>query len=102
MAPSRRDTNRDSATTSENGRSKRRCRTAPAPTIIRLHQDLEPNENHPLFGVDPVRREAERQQLFATILARLANGPAKENAKQSTMEDEDTTESNRNNGDGEK
>lgn len=101
MPSPKRDTNRDSATTSKNGRSQRRCRTAPTPTIIRLHQDLEPNEHHPLFGVDPVRREAERQQLFATILARLANGPAKDDAKPSIMEDKDTTESNRNNGDGE-
>ena len=101
MASPKRDTNRDSASTSANGRSQRRCRTAPVPTIIRLHQDLEPNENHPLFGVDPVRREAERQQLFATILARLANGPAKNDAKPSTMEDEDTSESDRESGDGE-
>lgn len=47
---------------------------APVPVILRLRQDLEPNDAHPLAGIDPERRNAERLQLIAAILARLANG----------------------------
>lgn len=85
MAPSRRDTKRDSATTA----SRRGRRTAPVPTIIRLHQDLEPNENHPLGNIDPAAREEQRRQLFATILARIANGPAISGGEERTMEQTD-------------
>lgn len=53
----------------------RKARTrAATPVILRLRQDLAPNNAHPLAGIDPERRNAERLQLIAAILARLANG----------------------------
>jgi hypothetical protein len=45
------------------------------PAIIRLRQDLEPNEHHPLSDLNEDVRDQQRQQVFAEILARLANGP---------------------------
>lgn len=87
MARRRQDTTSDSTQTSAKTASRTGRRAAPVPTIIRLHLDLEPNENHPLVGLDPARREEERRQLFATILARIANGPAMSEDKQRTMEE---------------
>ena len=95
MAKRRRDTTGDSASTAANGSSRRGRQAAPSPTIIRLHQDLEPNENHPLNGIDPARREEQRRQLFASILARLANGPGIEASDQSIMKETDPTEDER-------
>ena len=55
--------------------AERKARTrAPAPVILRLRQDLAPNDNHPLAGLDPEQRNTERLKLIAAILARLANG----------------------------
>ena len=73
--------------------AERKARTrAPAPVILRLRQDLAPNENHPLAGVDPERRNADRQQLIASILARLANGPSLNTGKVDTMTEAEKTE----------
>ena len=95
MAKRQRDTSGDSAMPAANESSRRGRQAAPSPTIIRLHQDLEPNENHPLNGIDPARREEQRQQLFASILARLANGPSIETSKPATMKDTEPTEDER-------
>lgn len=66
--------------------AERKARTrAPAPVILRLRQDLAPNDHHPLSGVDPERRNADRQQLIASILARLASGPTSNTDKVDTM-----------------
>jgi len=91
MARRPRDTKRDSAATTAKTDSRRGRRTAPVPTIIRLHQDLEPNENHPLGNIDPAAREEQRRQLFATILARIANGPEITSGEERTMEQTDFT-----------
>lgn len=72
----------------------RRTRS-PRAVILRLHQELEPNENHPLFALGPDRRAEARQQLLATILARLASGPVKDEEEKSTMQNIDPTEGNR-------
>jgi hypothetical protein len=66
---------------------------APAPVILRLRQDLKPNEHHPLSGIDPERRNAERVQLIASVLARLANGQSAEADKVGTMTEADDIES---------
>ena len=66
--------------------AERKARTrAPVPVILRLRQDLAPNDHHPLAGVDPERRNADRQQLIASILARLANGPSLNSSGVGTM-----------------
>ncbi len=65
---------------------------APAPVILRLRQDLAPNDSHPLSGIDPERRNAERLQLIASILARLANGQSSVSGKVDTMMEADTIE----------
>jgi hypothetical protein len=65
---------------------------APKAVILRLHQELEPNENHPLHALGPVRRAEARQQLLATILTRLASGPVKDDDKPSTMHDVESSE----------
>ena len=65
---------------------------APAPVILRLRQDLKPNDRHPLSGIDPERRNAERVQLIASVLARLANGPSAEESKTDTMAEADVIE----------
>ncbi len=70
---------------------------APKAVILRLHQELEPNENHPLLALGPDRRAEARQQLLATILARLASGPGKNDEKESTIQDEETTKAAANN-----
>jgi hypothetical protein len=69
------------------GKRRRTCR-APVPVILRLRADLEANEHHPLAGLDPVVRDAERQRLMASILARLANGPIRTTQSAVTMVDE--------------
>lgn len=63
---------------------RRACR-APAPVILRLRSDLEPNEQHPLAKLDSTVRDAQRQRLIASILARLANGPIQESNATVTM-----------------
>jgi hypothetical protein len=60
--------------------------------ILRLRQDLAPNDNHPLFGIDPESRTAARQQLIASILARLANGQSATSGKVDTMTEAATSE----------
>ena len=84
--------------TAANGSSRRGRQAAPSPTIIRLQQDLEPNENHPLSGIGPARREEQRRQLFGAILARIANGPGIDASKQSTMKETEATEDVRSTG----
>ncbi len=59
---------------SGNGK-RRQNRRAPKAVTLRLCTCLEPNALHPLSALDPKIREAERQRLLASILARLANGP---------------------------
>lgn len=71
---------------------KPRTRT-PIPVILRLRQDLKTNENHPLSGINPERRNAERVQLIASVLARLANGQSAEAVKVGTMTEADDIES---------
>lgn len=95
MAKRPRDTTSDSTATSAKTASRTGRRTAPVPTIIKLHQDLEPNENHPLSGIDPARREEQRLQLFGAILARIANGPSIETSKPATIKDTEPTEDER-------
>ena len=73
--------------------AERKARTrAPAPVILRLRQDLAPNDHHPLSGVDPERRNADRQQLIASILARLASGQSSKSGTVDTMTDAEKTE----------
>jgi hypothetical protein len=73
--------------------AERKARTrAPAPVILRLRQDLAPNDSHPLFGINPERRNADRQQLIASILARLASGQSSDSGKVDTMAEAAVTE----------
>lgn len=75
--------------------AERKARTrAPSPVILRLRQDLAPNDSHPLFGIDPKQRNADRQQLIASILARLASGQSSDSCKVDTMREADVTEQN--------
>jgi hypothetical protein len=74
---------------------RRRTRT-PTGVILRLHTDLAANANHPLANVDPSTRNRERQQLIASILARLAGGTISETRPVDTMnesEDQSTSQS---------
>lgn len=54
---------------------KRRRMRAPPLVILRLQSDLAANDRHPLAQLDPETRNERRQQLIASILARIANGP---------------------------
>ena len=75
---SRQDENwRATASTNNQARRRQKRQPAPSPAVIRLRTDLDPNENHPLSQLDARLRDERRQQVFAEILARLANGPAK-------------------------
>jgi hypothetical protein len=76
------------------GEPKRRVR-APKPVILRLRTDLAENKEHPLAKLDPQQREAERQQLFAMILARLSNGPNTVQVRSPTINERSTTEDDR-------
>ena len=68
--------------------SMRRKRTrAPAPVILKLHQDLEANESHPLAKMDARRRGIDRQHLIATILARIADGGSRDGEDADTMQE---------------
>lgn len=68
-----------------NRTDRRASMRAPTPVILRLRQDLEPNEYHPLSGIDPEQRNSDRQQLIASILARLANGQSRNYSQLDTM-----------------
>jgi len=57
-------------------RKRKRRQAVPAPATISLRQDLKPNEYHPLSRVNEGLRDKQRQQVFATILARIAAGPS--------------------------
>lgn len=55
--------------------ARKRKPRAPVPVIVRLLADIKANEQHPLAKLPPATRDAQRQQLIASILARLASGP---------------------------
>lgn len=63
----------------------RRRTRAPTEVIVRLHTDLAVNQNHPLANVDSNARNAERQRLIASILARLASGQSAQTHTTDTM-----------------
>lgn len=90
MAERSRKPDKPSETASTSRRQSRR--RAPKAVILRLHADLEPNENHPLYSLTPERREESRQQLFAAILARLASGAVNNEANHSIMEEPDSAD----------
>jgi hypothetical protein len=69
-----RHTNDAKSAVPENGKRRRR-RRPPAPVILRLCADLEPNSRHPLAELDSATRESARQRLLASILARMALSP---------------------------
>ena len=58
--------------------TRRKPTRAPAPVILKLHQDLDANEVHPLAKMDARRRGIDRQHLIATILARIADGGSRD------------------------
>jgi hypothetical protein len=68
-----------------NGVPRKRKSRAPASLIIRLHSDIEANERHPLANLTPAIRDAQRQQLIASILARLASGPIQDSVATAKM-----------------
>ncbi|TWT51712.1 hypothetical protein KOR42_33990 [Thalassoglobus neptunius] len=70
----------------ENPRSSRRRRKpAPVPVILKLHQQLDENENHPLRNMDAERRGVDRQHLIATILARIADSESRNQSDADTI-----------------
>lgn len=70
----RRGQNDEHSPAADKGARKRKAR-APVPVIVRLHADIAANYQHPLAKLSPATRDAQRQQLIASILARLASGP---------------------------
>lgn len=68
-----------------NKSSRRQPTRAPTPVILKLHQDLDANESHPLAKVDARRRGIDRQHLIATILARIADGGSRDSDDTDTM-----------------
>ncbi len=71
----------------DNGKPRRR-RRPPAPVVLRLCADLEPNNRHPLAELDPATREITRQRLLASILAKMALSPIQKRSPAVTILDE--------------
>lgn len=72
---------------SGNGKRRRNLR-APKAVTIRLCTCLDPNDRHPLAELDPTVREAERQKLLASILARMASGPIQSSHQTDKIEEQ--------------
>ena len=70
-----------------NQSSRRKPTRAPAPVILKLHQDLDANESHPLAKMDAGRRGIDRQHLIATILARIADGGSRDGEDTDTIQE---------------
>lgn len=49
---------------------------APLPTEIRIHQDLEPNEHHPLRALPEASQDAQQQRVLRAGLACPSPGPS--------------------------
>jgi hypothetical protein len=49
---------------------------------------LKANENHPLADLDPSKRNEQREQLIASILARLAGGRSTAKTRLDTITEE--------------
>lgn len=65
----------DRHSSNRTARPRRQRQSAPSHVLLQLNMDLNENTQHPLASLDPVIREAQRHQLIASILARIANGP---------------------------
>jgi len=63
----------------------RRNRRGQRPVVLRFCSNIAPNDGHPLAGVDPEVRNAQRQNVIAAILARLAGSEAGNSASEDTM-----------------
>jgi hypothetical protein len=61
--------------------------------VLRLLTGLKANENHPLADLDPNKRNAQREQLIASILARVAGGRSTAKTRLDTIKEEPTSTS---------